>query len=427
VLTSRKFLEKVKITLNAEYVYLEDFKEKVTGTDKLTAAALAYAAPAWLLDRVCGLHKQGPDDLLTIIFTSGSTGKPKGVMLSHANVNSNLDAIDGLFQLTRQDAFLGILPFFHSTGYTATLWSVLTLLPKGVYHYNPLDARVIGDLCQKHKVTILITTPTFLRTYYKRCDKEQLASLDLVICGAEKLPRELAVAFEEKFGIAPIEGYGTTELSPLAAVNVPDHRSPEVEQKGTKIGTVGRPIPQTMAKVIDTETGADLGLDTPGLLCIKGPNVMLGYYHQPELTAKLITDGWYSTGDIAKLDAEGFITITDRQSRFSKIGGEMVPHLTIEERLLEIVKTGDERDQELKLAVTSVPCDKKGERLIVLHKTLPKPVEEVHKALENCGLPNLWLPARDAFVEVDDIPVLGTGKVDLRGLKALALEKTARG
>jgi acyl-[acyl-carrier-protein]-phospholipid O-acyltransferase / long-chain-fatty-acid--[acyl-carrier-protein] ligase len=425
VLTSRKFMEKVKITLNAEYVYLEDFKEKVTGSDKLVAAALAYAAPAWLLDRVCGLHKQGPDDLLTIIFTSGSTGKPKGVMLSHANVNSNLDAIDGLFQLKRQDGFLGILPFFHSTGYTATLWSVLTLLPKGVYHYNPLDARVIGDLCQKHKVTILITTPTFLRTYYKRCDKEQLSGLDLVICGAEKLPRELATAFEEKFGIAPIEGYGTTELSPLAAVNVPDHRSAEVEQKGTKIGTVGRPIPQTMAKVIDTDTGADLGLDTPGLLCIKGPNVMLGYYKQPELTAKSITDGWYSTGDIARLDAEGFITITDRQSRFSKIGGEMVPHLSIEERLLEILKTGDDRDQELKLAVTSVPCDKKGERLIVLHKPLPKPVDEVHKALENCGLPNLWLPSRDAFIPVDDIPVLGTGKVDLRGLKALALEKTA--
>ena len=426
VLTSRKFIDKVKIELAAPYVFLEDLKPNVTLVDKLTAAALTYLAPNWLLDRVCGLHKQSPDDLLTIIFTSGSTGQPKGVMLSHANINSNLSAIDGLFQLKKTDAFLGILPFFHSTGFTATLWTVLTLDPKGVYHYNPLDAKVIGDLVQKHQVSIIITTPTFLRTYYKRCSKEQLATLKLLIVGAEKMPQDFAAAFAEKFGIAPIEGYGATETSPLAAVNIPDFRSTEVVQIGNKPGTVGRAIPNTRARIVDPDTGTELGVDQPGMLCIKGPNVMQGYFQQPELTAKAIRDGWYATGDIARIDAEGFITITDRQSRFSKIGGEMVPHLTIEEKLVQILKA-DEDDQELKAVVTSVPCDRKGERLVVLHKVLTKPLGEVQAALENAGLPNLWLPARDSYFEVETIPILGTGKIDLRGLKKLALDKTGTG
>lgn len=421
VLTSRKFIEKVKLELDAPYVYLEDLKPTVTLADKLISAAMAMVAPAWLLDRYCGLHRQSPDDLLTIIFTSGSTGVPKGVMLSHANVASNLVAIDSLFQLKPTDAFLGILPFFHSTGFTATLWTVLTLQPKGVYHYNPLDARVIGDLVQKHKVTIVITTPTFLRTYYKRCDKEQLASLNLLIVGAEKLPQDLAAAVKEKFGIFPTEGYGATETSPLVAVNVPDYRSTDVTQVGTKPGTVGRAIPNTRVRVVDPETGEVLGIDQPGVLCVQGPNVMQGYFNQPELTAKVIHDGWYATGDIAKIDAEGFITITDRQSRFSKIGGEMVPHLSIEEKLVSILRTSEE-DQELKAVVTSVPCEKKGERLVVLHKALDRPIDEVHKALENSGLPNLWLPSRDSYYEVREIPVLGTGKVDLRAMKKLAME-----
>lgn len=423
VLTSRKFIDKVKIELAAPYVFLEDLKPAVTLADKLVAAGMATLAPIALLDRYCGLHKQSPDDLLTIIFTSGSTGVPKGVMLTHANVTSNLSAIDGLFQLKPTDAFLGILPFFHSTGFTATLWTVLTLQPKGIYHYNPLDARVIGDLIKTHQATIIITTPTFLRTYYKRCDKEQLASLNLIIVGAEKLPQDLAAAVKEKFGVFPTEGYGATETSPLAAVNVPDYRSADVTQIGTKPGTVGRAIPHTRARVIDPDTGAVLGLDQPGVLCIKGPNVMKGYFNQPDLTAKVIHDGWYSTGDIAKIDADGFITITDRQSRFSKIGGEMVPHLSIEEKLVALLRTSEE-DQELKAVVTSVPCEKKGERLIILHKKIDRPIDEVHAALENSGLPNLYLPARDAWYEVPDIPVLGTGKVDLRGMKKLALELT---
>jgi acyl-[acyl-carrier-protein]-phospholipid O-acyltransferase/long-chain-fatty-acid--[acyl-carrier-protein] ligase len=282
---------------------------------------------------------------------------------------------------------------------------------------------VIGTLCEQHLATIIMATPTFLRTYLKRCDKSQMKALDLVVVGAEKMPLELAQSFDEKFGVRPIEGYGTTELSPVAAVNVPDNRSAASTQKGTKEGTIGRPLPGTSAKIVDADTGADLGIDQPGLLFIRGPNVMLGYLNHPEKTAEVIRDGWYNTGDIAKIDAEGFITITDRASRFSKIGGEMVPHIKVEELLQKVLADGSDDDQELKAVVTSVPDEKKGERLVVVHKPLNRPVDQVLSELSASGLPNLWIPSRDSFLEVAELPLLGTGKLDLKGLKALALER----
>jgi len=423
VLTSRLFMAKTKLAVDAEVVYLEDFKDQVTAFDKFVAAVEAHLVPVAILERLFGLTKVDPDELLTIIFTSGSTGEPKGVMLSHHNIGSNVRAIDQMFQLKKSDVLLGVLPFFHSFGFTGTLWTVLSLDPRGVYHFNPLDARLVGSLCEKHKVTIMMTTPTFLRGYLKRCEKEQLATLDLVVMGAEKMPLDLAQAFCDKFGVRPFEGYGTTELSPVAAVNIPDHRSQETTQKGTKEGSVGRPIPGTSVRIVDPETFAELGVDQPGLMLIKGPNVMRGYLKMEEKTAEVIRDGWYITGDIARIDAEGFITITDRASRFSKIGGEMVPHIKVEEVLRTIVRNGSDDEGELLAVVTSVPDEKKGERLIVVHKPLSKPVDQVLDELNSSGLPNLWIPSRDSFLEVADIPHLGTGKVDLKGLKTLALEK----
>jgi acyl-[acyl-carrier-protein]-phospholipid O-acyltransferase/long-chain-fatty-acid--[acyl-carrier-protein] ligase len=264
--------------------------------------------------------------------------------------------------------------------------------------------------------------------YLKRCTKEQFSKLDLVIVGAEKLPQELAKQFEEKFGLFPTEGYGTTELSPVAACNVPDHRGQGQHQVGTKAGTVGRPIPGVAAKVVDPETFADRGIDAEGLLLIKGANVMRGYLNQPAKTAEVVRDGWYVTGDFARIDADGFIEITGRMSRFSKIGGEMVPHIRIEQELAGIVDqtANGEDDGTLRIAVTAVPDADRGERLVVLHRALGMPVDQVLKQLQASGLPNLWLPSRDSFVEVAEIPVLGTGKLDLRGIKQVALERIAK-
>lgn len=422
VLTSRRFIEKKPVQLDAELVFLEDLKEQISGFDKLVAGLQTYLMPIFILERWLGLTSVKPDDLLTVIFTSGSTGEPKGVMLSHHNVGSNISAVDQVFHLNSNDVLIGILPFFHSFGYTGGLWLSLTLDPKAVFHFNPLDAKTIGKLCEKHGVTLAMATPTFLRGFLKRCTPEQMKALDLVIVGAEKLPPELADAFHEKFGVWPTEGYGTTELSPVAAFNVPPHRAGDTQQETTRAGTVGRVMPGAAAKVVDPDTGADLGVGQDGLILISGPNVMLGYLKQPEKTAELIRDGWYNTGDIGNIDTDGFITITGRLSRFSKIGGEMVPHIKIEQ-LLEHMLDEDDEDPEPKIAVTAVPDEKKGERIVVLHRPLKVPVDEILQNLSDSDLPNLWLPAQDSFCEVEKIPQLGTGKLDLKAVKELAMEK----
>jgi acyl-[acyl-carrier-protein]-phospholipid O-acyltransferase/long-chain-fatty-acid--[acyl-carrier-protein] ligase len=425
VLTSRRFLSKMPFQLNAELVYLEDFREQATSMDKAIAALQAYAMPSGLLARHLGLHKVGGDDLLTIIFTSGSTGVPKGVMLSHANVQHNVDAVGQVVKLTTDDVMVGILPFFHSFGYTVTLWAVMALGVKGVYHFNPLDAKLIGSLCEKHGGTLLVSTPTFLRSYLRRCTREQLQTIDVVVAGAEKLPRDLVNAFDEKFGVRPIEGYGTTELSPLVAVNIPPSRASGDFQIEVREGTVGRPVPGVAAKVVHTETGAELGPGEAGMLKIKGPNVMLGYLGQEDLTAEVIRDGWYTTGDIAVIDEDGFIQITGRESRFSKIGGEMVPHIKIEEELADLI--GVSEDGGVKVAVTAVPDQRKGERLVVFHTKLDKQPDELCRGLADAGLPNLFIPSTDSFVELEELPILGTGKLDLKGIKQIALERFGDG
>ena len=423
VLTSRRVLEKLDYDLQAEPVFLEELRNKVTLADKLAAAIGAYVTPLAMLERKLGLTRLSPDDVLTVIFTSGSTGEPKGVMLTYRNVGSNIESFNQLVHLTDEDVVAGVLPFFHSFGYTATLWTVLTLPPKGVYHYDPRDARHVGEMCGKHRATILISTPTFLRFYLRRCQPEDFAALDVVLAGAEKLPKELCDAFEQKFGVRPVEGYGATELSPVVAVNIPPSRATEKTQLQLKEGTVGRPLPGVTAKITDPESGRELDRNTPGMLWVKGPNVMAGYLGQSEKTAEVIRDGWYKTGDIALVDEDGFIRITGRESRFSKLGGEMVPHLKIEETIQKIVGAGED---ELKLAVTAVPDERKGERLVVLHTALDKTPDEICKELSQAGLPNLWIPSPDSFCQVDEIPVLGTGKVDLKGLQTLALEKFAK-
>lgn len=424
VLTSRKVLEKKPVDLGVEFVFLEDLKEKITNFDRVIAGLAAYVTPATVIERMIGLTRVRPDDVITVIFTSGSTGEPKGVMLSHHNVSSTVESADQVFSITSSDCILGVLPIFHSFGYVATFWLPLCVTAKVVFHFNPLDARTVGELAEKHSATILFGTPTFLRGYIKRCQKEQFSKLDLVVVGAEKMPLDLAEQFRETFGIQPSEGYGTTETSGPSCVNVADHRSGMVEQKGTKLGTVGRPMPGIVARAIDPDTRTPLPVGKEGLVCIKGSNIMLGYLNQPEKTAALIQEGWYETGDMGKVDEEGFVHITGRLSRFSKIAGEMVPHLRIEESLLKIVEDVSNSDAAVPIAVTSVPDSKKGERLIVLHKPLPKPIKQVIDELAATGIPTLWIPSADSFVEVEHIPILGTGKLDLKGIKQTALQAT---
>jgi acyl-[acyl-carrier-protein]-phospholipid O-acyltransferase/long-chain-fatty-acid--[acyl-carrier-protein] ligase len=417
VITSRQAMEKFKQQVDAELIYLEDLRDMVNRGDKFAAAVGAYALPAALLERLLGMHHLGGDDILTVIFTSGSTGDPKGVMLSHYNIASNVEAIDQVVHPRTNDLILGVVPFFHSLGYTVTLWGPLLLDIRAAYHFTPLDARAVGRLARTKNATILLATPTFLRTYWRRCDAEEFKSLEIVVAGAEKLPIPLCAAFDEKFGVRPVEGYGTTELSPLVSVNVPRSRS-QNREIDCKEGSVGRPVPGVSVKIVDPESFAPLPAGTAGMLLVKGPNVMQGYLGQPAETAKVIRDGWYVTGDIAVIDTDGFIFITGRLSRFSKIGGEMVPHVRVEETINEILGTDDE--SEIRVVVASLPDEQKGERLVVVHVPLALSPEEICRRMTNAGLPNLWIPSPDNFVEVETIPVLGSGKTDLKAVNDLA-------
>lgn len=421
VITSRKVMEKFNFELDTEVVYLEDFKDKVSLLDKVAGVVGAYATPASVLSAAMGLKSIDKDDVLTVIFTSGSTGTPKGVMLTYANVASNIEAIDQVIGLDPKDVIIGILPFFHSMGFTVTLWCVATLDIKGVYHTNPLESRQVGKLTKTHGGTILVSTPTFLRSYLRRVSKEDFASLDTVVAGAEKLPVDLCDAFEEKFGVRPVEGYGTTELSPLVSVNVPPSREGGSHQKTLCEGSVGRCIPGVSAKIVDVDTGQELGADQAGMLWIKGPNVMKGYLNNPEKTAEVLQDGWYNTGDVAKIDTDGFIHITGRISRFSKIGGEMVPHIKIEDAAQKFV--GMDEEQGPSVAVAAVPDAKKGERLVILHTKIEKSPEEIVAHLKEQGFPNIFIPSLDSFAEIEEMPVLGTGKLDLKGLSKTAAER----
>ena len=421
VLTSEKFMSKMDFDLNAEVVLLESLREKVTIMDKAIAFIQANLLPVTIVSWILGLHRIKGDDLLTVIFTSGSTGMPKGVLLSNANISHNVDAIERAIQLDEDDTVLGILPFFHSFGYSVTLWAVNTLGPCGIYHFNPLDAKQIGKLAEKYKTTVMLGTPTFLRGYMRRIMPEQFKSLDVVVVGAEKMPADLFDQFESRFGVRPVEGYGTTELSPLVAVNIPPSRSHAKFQIDRIEGSVGRPLPGVAARVVNADTFEELGVGEDGMLLITGPNVMRGYANREDLTKSALRDGWYVTGDIANIDKQGFIHITGRLSRFSKIGGEMVPHVKIEEELSMLVCEGEE-DEEVRVCVTALPDEKKGERLLVLHLPTEKSIDDLREGLRDAGLPNLFIPSRDGFLEVNEIPMLGTGKLDLKGARTRASE-----
>ena len=229
------------------------------------------------------------------------------------------------------------------------------------------------------------------------------------------LPERVALAFEDTFGIRPLEGYGCTECSPVVTVNGRDFRAPGFRQVGGRRGKIGHPLPGVSVKVVDLDTGEPVPPGTAGMLLVKGPNVMKGYLGKPEKTAEVLHDGWYTTGDVAMMEEDGFLTITDRLSRFSKIGGEMVPHIKIEDKLHEMAGV-----TEQVFAVSSLPDEKKGERIVVITTLANERLARVLEKLPQCDLPSLWKPRANQFFHVDALPVLGTGKIDLRGVKALA-------
>lgn len=381
VVTSRRFLSKAKIAPMPEMVFLEEIVEGFTGLERVRAVVRA------LFGRV---PEVAP--VATVIFSSGSTSEPKGVMLTDGNILANTEAVAQVYPVGGRDCLVGVLPFFHSFGYGFTLWFPLLRGIRAAYHANPMDAKAIGELTARHKGTLLLATPTLCSTYARKVSKEEFATLRWVIVGAEKLRAPVAAAFQEKFGLRLLEGYGCTEMAPVVAVNTPDLRG----------GSVGRPLPGVAVKT-----------DGEGQLLVRGANRMLGYLGNPWKTREVVEDGWYKTGDIGHVDEDGFVFVTDRVSRFSKIGGEMVPHGKVEETIAGVLGDGA-------CVVVGVPDEQRGERLAVVYAHTAMEAGELWKKVVDSGLPNVWVPKKESYLRVEAVPVLGSGKVDLRRAKAMA-------
>ncbi|MDA0577378.1 MAG: AMP-binding protein, partial [Verrucomicrobia bacterium] len=413
IVSSRAFIEKLEnFSPPSGLLFLEDLLPRISTRNRLSALLAARCAPArWLMCH----RRPTPDDLATIIFSSGSTGLPKGVMLTHHNLLSNVEAFASVFGFEHTDRVCAILPLFHSFGFTATLWCPMILGFRAHYHPNPLDSAKITEVVRTERLTVLLTTPTFLLAYIRRAKREDFASLRSVITGAEKLKTRVADAFAEQFGIRPLEGYGSTELSPVVSINLPDYVRGGVAQTGTKPGSTGHPLPGIAVRITDPETGATLPIGADGLVRVKGPNVMRGYLNDPARTAEALHDGWYNTGDIGHIDEDGFIFLVDRLARFSKIGGEMVPHVGVEEKIMAGLDA-----TQASIAVTAAPDERKGEQLVVIFTAAAGDAASLQRLVKESDLPNLWKPREGNFVRVDALPVLGTGKLDLRKLKEIA-------
>jgi acyl-[acyl-carrier-protein]-phospholipid O-acyltransferase / long-chain-fatty-acid--[acyl-carrier-protein] ligase len=424
IYTSRKFLDKMQergIDLksyfpNSKLLMLEDIKEEISTFSRIRALLIAALMPTSFIQKNY-FKEVSMNDTAAILFSSGSEGSPKGVELSHSNIAANAKQAAIELGAVKTDVIMSTLPTFHAFGFAIT-----TLMPLSegipiVCHADPKDVTTISLGIQKYSGTILVGTPTFLRMYTisKKVTSDSMQSLRLVVAGAEKLRSEVRDGFEAKFNMSVYEGYGTTETSPGASVNLPDLVSPY--KLRNRLGTVGKAFSGTEFRIVDPDSLDPIPTGEDGLILIGGPQIMKGYLMMPEKTAEVIEliDGfrWYRTGDKGHLDEDGFLTIVDRYSRFAKIGGEMISLTSVEEEILDACN-----DKDLEIAATCLPDQRKGEKIVLL-ATNKLDKETLKKLLSDAKVNPLYYPAQVLVVE--EIPKLGSGKTDFGATKKIAL------
>ncbi len=426
VVTADRFLRKLgqrgidaeTLLAGATLHRMEEIRTRIGRAQGLAALAAAIALPGSLL-RLLYCHRVQPQDTAAILFSSGSEGAPKGVELTHRNILANVRQIADVLNTETDDLMLSNLPLFHAFGLTAT--TALPLLEgiPMVCHPDPTDALGSAKAIARYKATVLCSTSTFLRLYIRnrKVHPLMLDSLRIVVAGAERLSPDVRDAFAVKFGKRIYEGYGATETTPVASVNVPD--AIEIAnwkvQTGTKPGTVGMPLPGTSFRIVDPVTLEALPTGQDGLILIGGVQVMKGYLNDPERTREAVVelDGqrWYKTGDKGHLDADGFLTIVDRYTRFAKLGGEMVSLGAIEEQARRVLN-----EPEAELCALALPDAKKGERVVLL--AAGQDPQALRTRLLAGGINPLLLPA--AILRVESVPKLGSGKTDFAAAKHLA-------
>ena len=424
IYTSRKFLDKMlergidlkSFFPNCKLLMLEDIREEISSLSRIGTLLKAILLPVSVI-RKSYFKEVSMSDTAAILFSSGSEGSPKGVELSHSNIAANAKQAAIELSAVDTDVIMSTLPTFHAFGFAIT-----TLMPLSegipiVCHADPKDVTTIASGIQKYSGTILVGTPTFLRMYTisKKVSSESIQSLRLVVAGAEKLRSEVRDGFESKFNMPVYEGYGTTETSPGASVNLPDLDSPY--KLRNRPGTVGKAFSGTEFRIVDPDSLEPLPTGEDGLILIGGPQIMKGYLKMPEKTAEVIEliDGfrWYRTGDKGHLDEDGFLTIVDRYSRFAKIGGEMISLTTVEEEILTACNNND-----LEIAATCLPDERKGEKIILL-STIDLEKSQLSKILSDAKINPLYHPSTVLIVE--EIPKLGSGKTDFGATKKIAI------
>ena len=417
IITSRAFVEKQKFTVLPEMIFIEDIRKRYGGRWKrfFWHLILRVLSSRELMRLLAPASWDDVNKVAVLIFSSGSTGSPKGIMLTHHNINGDVAAVIKTTDWHRNDRILGNLPLFHSFGMNTCLWLPMLTGARVVMIPNALDAKAAATVLREQKITVLMTTPGFLQIYMRGAKKEDFQSIRLTVAGAEKLRSDIADKYYEMTGLAISEGFGSTELSPIVSINI----ASSVTDLGTKVakkGSIGPALTGVCVKIVDPETFELRPENCDGLLIVKGAIVMKGYLNNPEKTAEVIRDGWYITGDIGHMDRNGFITITGRYTRFSKIAGEMVPHELVEREINNILLP----DRRI-IAVGGAADARRGEKLLVFYcdEELVKPGEVV-KQLREKKIPNLWIPHADHFIKVDDLPMLGSGKLDLHRLTALS-------
>lgn len=400
-----------------------DLREEILGCGR--AAIFKWLVASWILPgkliaNLLGLPHEGGREEAGLLFTSGTAGEPKGVPLSHRNILGNCAQISATGILPKDECLLACLPIFHSTGSTVTLWYAMLRGCRIVTLPSPLDARRMAEMIAQEKVTVLIGTPTFLRPLLRKASRGELSSLRFAVSGAEKMPVELYEAFKEQFGLELLQGFGLTETTPVTNINMPAPlekvRGAE-GHRGHRLGSVGRMLPGMTARIVDPDTGAELPLTSSGIVWFRGANVFEGYLRDEQRTRMVLRDGWFATGDLGRFDEDGFLFIEGRLSRFSKIGGEMVPHGTVEQKILEAYQIDEGNGPQI--AVIGVPDTTKGEAIVLL-TVFEIDADDLRERLFKAGLPNLWIPK--IIRRVHHIPLLGSGKTDIRGCQQLAIE-----
>lgn len=425
--TSSNFIEKLEkrgIQLNElfegiDVIMLEKEKNKISIFNKIEALLAVNFLPVKTLQKIYCPEKD-TNKIATILFSSGSEGEPKGVMLTHKNILTNAKQISDAINIRDKDVVMACLPLFHAFGFTVTtIWPMLEGI-KMVCHPDPKDVEAISKMIYLEKVTTLCSTNSFLNLFIENKNVEplMLEPLKFIVAGAEKVKESTRNNFKLKFNKIVYEGYGATETGPCASVNIPDKLNvnnwkPQLTQKK---GTVGMALPGGAFKIISPETKEELLVGEEGMVLVAGNQIMKGYLKNDEKTdASIINEKesnlrWYVTGDKGKIDEDGFLTIVDRYSRFAKIKGEMISLTALEQEILNILKR-----ENVNVLAVNMPHEKNGEQIVLLFEG-EITEDELFELIDDSNISYISRPKK--YIKVDEIPLLGTGKVDFKTAKS---------